>query len=241
MILKKVTIGIIAIGIFSCNPDKKNTMSDETYSDISIAGVMRNVVWKGEMGSNINLDTISNKKGLYGIGPLDHLSGELLINNGNSYVSKVTSDSTMTVEKTFNVSAPFFVYTNVTEWTEMDLPSNVKSIQDLEQFIDEKTSEYKRPFAFKLKGKISKGIIHIQNLPKGTKVSSPKEAHQGQVDYELNKEESEIVGFFSTEHQGVFTHHDTFLHMHLITSDESKMGHLDELEIGDMKLYLPKK
>jgi acetolactate decarboxylase len=29
--------------------------------------------------------------------------------------------------------------------------------------------------------------------------------------------------------------------MHLITKDESKMGHLDELEIGQMKLYLPKK
>jgi acetolactate decarboxylase len=29
--------------------------------------------------------------------------------------------------------------------------------------------------------------------------------------------------------------------MHLITKDESKMGHLDELEIKKMKLYLPKK
>jgi len=27
----------------------------------------------------------------------------------------------------------------------------------------------------------------------------------------------------------------------LITKDESKMGHLDELEIKKMKLYLPKK
>ena len=58
----------------------------------------------------------------------------------------------MTVEKSFDVAAPFFVYTHVTEWTEIDLPLNIKSIKDLEQFIDEKTSTYKRPFAFKLKG-----------------------------------------------------------------------------------------
>jgi acetolactate decarboxylase len=239
--MKNLTFGLLTILMISCNSTKKETNSNDTYSDIKIAGVMKNVVWKGEMGNNIHLDTISNKKGLYGIGPLDHLSGELLIIDGKSFVSKVVSDSTMTVEKSFDVSAPFFVYTNVTEWTEMDIPSNIKSIHDLEQFIDEKTSEYKRPFAFKLKGEVSKAIIHIQNLPKGTKVSSPKEAHQGQVDYQVNNEESEIVGFFSTEHQGVFTHHDSFVHMHLVTKDENKMGHLDELEIGNMKLYLPKK
>ncbi len=91
-----------------------------------------------------------------------------------------------------------------------------------------------------MQGTISNALIHIQNLPKGAKVSSPEEAHQGQVNYELKDEEVEIIGFFSTKHQGIFTHHDSFLHMHLITKDKSKMGHLDELEISEMTLYLPK-
>jgi acetolactate decarboxylase len=241
MTLKKLTFGLLMIGIISCNSTKKETNSTDTYSDIKIVGAMKNVMLKGELGNNIELDTISNKNGLYGLGPLSYLTGELLINNGKSYMTKVTSDSTMTVEKNFDVSAPFFVYANINEWNEIDLPSNIISIQDLEKFIDEKTAEYKRPFAFKLKGEVSKAIIHIQNLPKGTKVSSPDDAHQGQTNYQLTKKKSEIVGFFSTEHKGIFTHHDSFLHMHLITTDESQMGHLDELEIGKMKLYLPKK
>ena len=239
--MRNLTFGLLTIIMLGCNSTKKETSSTDSYADIKIAGVMKNVMWKGELGDNINLDTISNKKGLYGLGPLSHLTGELLINDGKSYASKVISDSTLTVEKSFDLSAPFFVYANVTEWTEIDLLSNIKSIQDLEQFIDEKTSEYKRPFAFKLKGEVLNATIHIQNLPIGTKVSSPAEAHQGQVDYELNNEEVQIVGFFSTEHQGVFTHHDSFVHTHLITKDESKMGHLDEAEFGRMKLYLPKK
>ena len=107
---------------------------------------------------------------------MNELKGELLINNGKSYISKVKSDSTMTVDKTFDVSAPFFVYANITDWNEIDLPSNIKSIQDLEKFIDKKTTTYKRPFPFKLKGEVSKAIIHTQNLPEGTKVSSPDEA-----------------------------------------------------------------
>ena len=243
MKIKHLAFGFLTIGLISCNstPKEKNTDKTETYRDIKIVGAMKNVIWKGELGSRIDLDTISDKNGLYGLGPVSYLTGELLINNGKSYVSNVTSGSTMTVEKTFKTSAPFFVYGNVTEWNEIVLPSDVKTIQDLEKFIDDKTTEFKRPFAFTLIGQVSSAIIHIQNLPEGTKVSSPDEAHQGQTNYNIVNEDAEIIGFFSTEHKGVFTHHDTFLHMHLITKDESKMGHLDELEIGEMKLYLPEK
>lgn len=243
MNIKQLAFGLLTIGLISCNSTTKenNANEIETYPDIKIVGAMKNVMWKGKLGSSIDLDTISDNNGLYGLGPVSYLTGELLINNGRSYVSRVTSDSTMTVEKTFKISAPFFVYGNVTEWNEIELPSDVKTIHDLEKFIDDKTTEFKRPFAFKLIGQVSSAMIHIQNLPEGTKVSSPDEAHQGQANYNIVKEDAEIVGFFSTEHKGVFTHHDSFLHMHLITKDESKMGHLDELEIGQMKLYLPKK
>ena len=243
MNIKQLGFGLLTIGLISCSstPKEKNTKETGTYPDIKIVGAMKNVMWKGKLGESIDLDTISDKNGLYGLGPVSYLTGELLINNGNSYVSRVTSDTTMTVEKTFKTSAPFFVYGNVTEWNEIELPSDLKTIQDLEKFIDDKTTEFKRPFAFKLIGQVSSGIIHIQNLPEGTKVSSPDEAHQGQTNYKTDNEDAEIIGFFSTEHKGVFTHHDSFLHMHLITKDESKMGHLDELEIGEMRLYLPKK
>ncbi len=243
MNIKQISFGFLIMGLISCNSThkEKKTNEKETYSDIKVVGAMKNVMWKGELDGIINLDTISNKNALYGIGPVSYLTGELLINNAKSYVSKVTSDSTMTVERTFDISAPFFVYGNVKEWKEIELPTDVKTIQDLEKFIDDKTTDFKRPFAFKVIGQVSEVIIHIQNLPEGTKVSSPDEAHQGQTNYNIENEDAEIIGFFSTEHKGIFTHHDSFLHMHLITKDESKMGHLDELEIGEMKLYLPRK
>lgn len=231
---------ICVIGmIISCNSSEKQTIT--SYDDIQIVSAMKNVMWKGELQGKMNLDTIANKKGLYGIGPISYLTGELLINDGKSYVSRVTSDSTMIVEERFDVSAPFFVYGNVTEWSEIVLPKNVTSIKDIERFVDEQTEIYKRPLVFKLKGTIVKAQIHIQNLPEGTKVSSPKEAHQGQVNYELKNEKVTIVGFFSTEHHGVFTHHDSNIHLHLITDDNTKMGHVDTVEIENMILLLPKK
>lgn len=241
MKLKKLFSALTAMAAVACSSPQKEqpSVKSKTYPNIQVVGAMKNVMWKGQLQGSIDLDSLSDKKGVYGLGPLSYLRGELLINNGTCYVSKVTSDSTMSVEETFAVSAPFFVYGQVNEWQEMKLPADVKSIHDLEVLINEKTKDFKRPFAFKLIGKAASAIIHIQNLAEGSVVSSPAEAHQGQTDYTLEKEEVEIVGFFSTEHQGVFTHHDSFLHMHLITKDKSKMGHLDEIEFEEMTLLLP--
>ncbi len=210
-------------------------------NDVQVVGAMRNVMWKGELAGTIDLDTISVKEHLYGLGPVEYLAGELLVMDGKAYASVVTSDSTMQVTEMFAAKAPFFVYTHVPDWREANLPDSIRTMQHLELYLDQLTQNAKRPFAFRLRGEVEQATIHIVNLPKGSIVSSPAEAHQGQVNYELANEEAEMLGFFSTEHKAVFTHHDTYMHLHLITADKSKMGHLDEVLFkgGAMKLYLP--
>lgn len=215
--------------------------TQKVKSDVKIVGAMKNVMWKGQLIGIIYLDTIANKTNLYGLGPVEYLAGEILIVDGKSYKSTVTSDSTMKVEETYNIKAPFFGYSNVSKWTEQTLPDSIQTLQQLEKFLNKYTESLPRPFVFKLVGTVEQAKIHIVNLPKGSKVSSPVEAHKGQKNYVLENEQSTIIGFFSTEHKSVFTHHETFLHMHLITIDLQKMGHLDEVLFskGTMKLFLP--
>jgi len=217
------------------------TKAQQTTNEVKIVGQMKNVMWKGELYGNINLDTITNKTSLYGLGPVEYLAGEILIIDGKSYKSTVTPDTTMKVEETYNIKAPFFGYANISKWTKQTLPHSIQTIQQLETYLEKVTKNSPRPFMFKLTGTVEQAIIHIVNLPKGSKVSSPDEAHKGQKNYELKNEQADIVGFFSTEHKAIFTHHDTFLHMHLMTTDKQKMGHLDEVlfKKGTMKLYLP--
>ena len=142
MINNKIMLGLLALVVLSCNSTNKEA-SKSNYNDLLIVGAMKNVMWKGELGSSINLDSISDKQGLYGIGPESYLTGELLINNGKSYVSRVTSDSTMLVEQKFDVLAPFFVYANVNKWEEIELPQSIRTIKDVEKYIDEKTIKNK--------------------------------------------------------------------------------------------------
>lgn len=220
-----------------------HTNAQTKIDSVKVSGAMSNVMKKGQLQGTILLDTIQNKKNLYGLGPKEYLKGELLVIDGKSYVSSVKNDGSIGIEETFDVKAPFFVYTNTENWKEYTLPKKIRTIKQLEEYIDSKTKKSNRPFAFKLEGTFTKINFHIQNLPEGTIVKSPKDAHQGQGKYERENVDGTIVGFFSTEHQTVFTHHDTYIHIHFINSKRTEMGHIDDLILDGktkIKLYLPK-
>ena len=205
---------------------------------VHITGEMRNVMWKGQLEGNIHLDTIANKSNVVGLGPLEYLGGEIIVIDGKSYKSIVISDSRMEIVETFNIKAPFFAHANILNWSEELIDVDIQTIQQLESFLDNKMSGSSQPLMFKLAGFVKEATIHIVNLPAGAKVSSPNDAHKGLVKYQMENQEAEIVGFFSKEHKGIFTHHDTYLHMHLMTKDKQMMGHLDELSIEKAKMRL---
>jgi acetolactate decarboxylase len=161
--------------------------------------------------------------------------------DGQSYKSTVVNDSSMKVDQTFDLKAPFFGYAYIPKWKEFALPDVIRTIPELERHLDSLTLSSERPVLFRLSGVLDRAKIHVVNLPAGSKVASPAVAHVGQRDYALENTSFEVLGFFSTKHKAIFTHHDTYLHMHLITSDGLKMGHLDAISLraGAVKLFLP--
>ena len=147
MNFKTTLLGMTILTLTNCA-----TKAQQTTNKIKIVGEMKNVMWKGQLYGNINLDTITNKINLYGLGPVEYLAGEVLIIDGKSYKSTVTSDTTMKVEETYDIKAPFFGYTNISKWTEQTLPESIQTIQQLETYLDKVTKNSPRPFMFKLTG-----------------------------------------------------------------------------------------
>ncbi|MDX5482082.1 MAG: acetolactate decarboxylase [Hymenobacteraceae bacterium] len=233
-------LGLAALLTIGCSSAAQKS-GDEAAPKVQVVGEMKNVMRKGQLEGTIHLDTISNRQHLYGLGPVEYLAGELMILDGRSYKATVATDSTIRVEETFDVKAPFFGYAHVPRWREQELPENISNLTQLERYLDELTTTARRPFLFRLEGEVENAKIHVVNLPEGTKVSSPEQAHLGQKNYQLEDREAEIIGFFSKEHKAIFTHHDTYQHLHLLTADKRMMGHLDEVtfKAGAMKLYLP--
>ncbi len=210
-------------------------------NDVKIIGAMRDVMWKGQLQGNISLDSLASSENLYGLGPVEGLTGEVIIINGKAYRSFVDSNGTMATEETFNIKAPFFSYANIKTWTEIRLPDTIKTAHDLERFLDQLGKGKEEPFLFKISGMIESGEIHIVDLPEGVEVQSPEDVHRHSKKYRLQTSAVDIVGFFSRKHQSIFTHHDTYLHMHLITEDRKILGHVDSIAFrkGNTKVYLP--
>jgi acetolactate decarboxylase len=235
----KASILACAFGMLS--PLASLAQANPVTPAVTIIGQMKEVMKKGQLQGKIQLDTLADKTHLYGLGPVAYLAGEIMVWDGRAYKSTVRSDGGILVEESFEVAAPFFGYSRIAEWQEVPLPDSVQSLAQLEQVLLHLPQRPSQPFMFKLEGRVQTATIHIVNLPKGSKVSSPEEAHRGQQNYPLQNEEADILGFFSTEHQAVFTHHDTFLHLHLLTKDRQKMGHVDAVSFspGKVRLFLP--
>lgn len=205
-----------------------------------IIGAMKDVMWSGKLQGKVDLDTLADKKHLYGLGPLEYLEGEILIVDGECYTSRIGKDSSLKVAKTFQAKAPFFGYANIPKWREAALPDSVSSLDQIERYLDAETKNLARPFFFRIEGTVDSAAFHVVNLPKGAKVASPQDAHAGQREFRIADRESRLIGFFSTAHQAIFTHHDTYLHIHLITKDKKQMGHLDRVGLKrGARLYLP--
>lgn len=183
--MKNKLLILLILSLASC---KKIENKNNTANKVQVSGAMKNVMKKGQLYGTINLDTISNKEHLFGLGPIEYLSGEITIFDGISYQSKVVTDTTMMVKENFNLKAPFFVYTNASNWSEIEVPKTVTDLIKLEDFLNKIPKKSNEPFGFKIEAVAEKATIHIVNLPKGTKVSSPEEAHQGQVNYNLTNE-----------------------------------------------------
>ncbi len=101
---------------------------------------------KGELFATIDLDSLSNKPHLYGMGPVELLTGEITVINGRSFKSSVQPNGEMKVEETFEVKAPFFGYSQIEKWEERQIPDSVHTIQQLENFLNASTRDRSRHF-----------------------------------------------------------------------------------------------
>jgi acetolactate decarboxylase len=241
MMLRFLILAIGVIGMYSCDPNRR-PVGEVVPSDggLTVSGSMHATMRQGRIGGSVDLDTLADRDGLYGLGPALGLRGEVTIYDGESYVSRVAGDGAVVVRRTYDESPPFFVHTHQRTWNEYTLPPTVRNLEQLQDYIDDVSIGTSRPFAFRLTGVAEHAELHVMNVPEGLIPESMKQAHRYQESYTLTDEPVDILGFFSTSHQGIFTHPASYQHLHVLTRDRRQMGHLDALRIGEgMKLFLP--
>jgi len=207
------------------------------------SGALRNIMG-GTIERTLNLDSLADKDNLYALGAIEDLKGEIQIFDGKANNSSV-QDSTIRISSSFNNGAALLVYAEVKDWESFPLSSSVKSKTELEIEIATLAKEYgidsEKPFPFLIEGSVASLAWHIIDWKDGDMVHTHKKHQESGLNGIIENKAVDILGFYSTKHKAVFTHHSTFMHMHFKTLDSSIAGHLDDLVLGEeMVLKLPK-
>jgi alpha-acetolactate decarboxylase len=234
-----IIIATILVLLFSScqNTDKKVIATEVKYS-----GALKTIM-SGSIQSVISLDSLSNKKQLYALGAVENLEGEIQIFDSKPSNSFVV-DSTLKIIDSYKLKAVLLVYAEVAEWDSYEI-SNITTKNDLEEKIFEtaksKGINIEKPFPFLLEGTVSSLDWHVIKWKEGDIIHNHKKHKEAGLNGTLRNTGVEILGFYSTKHKAVFTHHTTNMHMHFKTDDNNIAGHIDDLQLDNqLILKLPK-
>jgi alpha-acetolactate decarboxylase len=223
-----ITSIILVLLFSSCqNTDKKVTVTEVKYS-----GALRTIM-SGDIESVISLDNLSNKKNLYALGAVENLNGEIQIFDSKPSNSFVL-DSTLKIIDSYKINAALLVYAEVEEWETFQI-ENITTKSDLEEKIFEIAKSQgintEKPFPFLLEGNVAALDWHVINWKKGDTIHNHKKHKESGLNGTLRNTDVEIVGFYSTKHKAIFTHHTTNIHVHFKTNDNSVAGHIDDIQL----------
>ncbi len=206
-------------------------------------GGQRETIMMGHRGSILDLRTLKGRAHLYGIGPIEGLSGEVTIADSRPALARVGADERVHVEESFEAGVPFFVWAEVPLWQDVAVPAQVRSFADLEGFIEQagKAAGLTQAFPFVVRGRPALIDFHVVDAKPDTPPGMA--AHQKiQIPFELHARQATLVGFWSNQHRGIFTPMGTNIHTHFQTPENDTSGHVQGLDLGQggMVLSLPK-
>ncbi len=235
---KRVFVFIIGAAIFlGCK-----TSVERKSPDVRHIGKLEDIM-TGKAEGKLSLDSLASKQNLYAVGLRENMSGEIQILNGELIVS-YASDDTIRIKKEYNDKAALLVYAEVVRWKEIPMPLSVTNTESLIGFLEYTAKDQglnlDNPLVYLLEGKVNEVHWHVMK-------DRLKNNEQGAINHSemmtpgfLEDTEVEIIGFYSNNHQGIFTHYNIPVHMHFVTRDRSIGGHVDQIDIGPgMTLKIP--
>ena len=231
---------ILVIMLSSCQ-SQRDEPTQFPLADVYASGALREVMQNGNLQANILIDSLETS-GLIGLGPKGRLDGEITILDGQRFITSIDSLGNPTSIKVDSLQAPFFAYANVSSWQSFGYLKEVKDLPSLQVAIEELATiedlDLTKPFPFQIKGIINSAMYHVINKS-ADEIEHSHDLHkQAKVSLELGAEEVIFVGFYSQEHQGIFTHMGDFIHIHILFKESGITGHLDKINADANKLEL---
>lgn len=208
-------------------------------------GVLREVLHEGKTQAKVQLADVGGSTTVVGVGAVEGLNGELVILDGQTYVSSVGSDGKLITRSgaSANVGAALLIAADVPRWRTVSLGSAVNAA-DFDKTIFDAASaagvDTSKPFPFVIAGTTSSLEGHVINGACPT-AGSANANHQPYRMKLGENDEVTLVGIYAENAAGVMTHHDSKTHVHVLTSEKDRIAaHVDHASLrGGARLRLP--
>ena len=196
---------------------------------------MMRLMHEGETGSVVGLDTLLPGPHLYALGALAGLDGEVTIIDDRVWLSRPGRDGPDTVRpEESREGAALLVDARVERWMELRVERDVM-YSELGDEIARLAKEHdvRAPFPFLIEGEVHELDWHVvdgaklASIERPTHVDHMRTAQRGWESWA----DAVLLGFYSTEHHGLFTHRDSDIHIHAVLDDPPLTGHVDGVVI----------
>jgi acetolactate decarboxylase len=222
---------------------------------VEYVGAQKTIFSTGKAESVVSLEDLSGRKGLYAMGPIDGLDGEITIFDSKPSITKVRGKDYV-MDNTFKHGAFFLVWTENSNWQDVPVPNTVKGYVDLQTFVKVQAQaagiDVAKPFPFLLSGTPVEIKWHINVDRTGGKPITNDLFVKSKEPFVTKNEPVDIIGFFSESHSGVFLSQyapaikeksgiKNAIHIHFVSRTSKASGHIDDIILREgMVLRLPK-
>jgi acetolactate decarboxylase len=189
---------------------------------------------QGEDQGRVALSEIQGRPGVYGIGALEGLAGEILVLDGQVWhAQNVSFDIVTSKNIEADLEAALLVIAEVPTWTKRKF-SNAIVWDALESEIGQAVHaaglDPMEPVPFLIEGELTDLELHVING------SCPYRHEEGAAPPFKTKVESAsgtLFGFYFEGEPGILTHHGQRLHLHVLTAGKDEMvGHVDAVSLS---------
>ena len=235
--------GVITVVIFLFLSGCDYSKNEFAAFKVEYKGALKNMMRKGDISAKADLSQFREVKHLYGLGAMEKLKGEIQIFDGKPINTSIEAGN-LIIDNSYNKKATLFVYSVVENWMDVFIPDSINTYESLENFIELSAKgnliNIKNPFPFLIIGIPESLHWHVIDWPEGDTDHTHEKHKNSGVKGILENEPVEMLGFYSTSHHAIFTHHTTNMHIHVKSSNNKIAGHVDDLKAGKgMILKLP--
>jgi|GEM_PF-620533 len=210
---------------------------------VTVYGNFKRMMDAGDYTPKVKLGNALSGNGVYAVGALSGLRGEITVIDGKPYISLGSAGSQRLMpDAGLNEEATLLVTAKTSEWKKISIPKDMSQAEFEAFVIDSAKKEgldMSKPFPFVLNGDISNYKLHVVAGPKPKGSGHGHGSAKVQYNASGNLIKGRLVGFYSgAELSGVISHPGELFHVHIVDTEETISAHMDSYGIRKQSVLL---